>query len=133
MIVIKILSGPHAGKEREVRDNMYEGTEINPLQLLGQLVQIGSVWKIDFSQASPAEVLDWGRADMINRIMRALLRGRVVELMGKEYRAQYRDDILRLAGEIEDAIVYSGHHVVVARDDETGVLIETGQREHPLQ
>ena len=133
MIIIRILSGPHAGKEREVRDNMYEGTEINPLQLLRQLVEIGSMWRIDFSQATPAEVLDWGRADMVARIMRALERGRVVEFMGVQYRAQALDDLPRLAGEIEDAIVYSGHFVVVARDDENGVLIDVGQREHPLQ
>ncbi|MBI2612202.1 hypothetical protein HYW59_00080 [Candidatus Kaiserbacteria bacterium] len=133
MIVIKILSGPHAGKEREVNNNMYEGAEIDPVQLLHQLVNIGSVWKIDFSRANPAEIIDWGRADMVARIMRALVHGRVVEFMGVQYRAQSRDEIPRLAGEIEDAIVYSGHHVVVARDDENGVLIEIGQREHPLQ
>ena len=132
MIIIRILSGPHAGKERVVRDNMYEGAEINPLRLLQQLVRLGSRWHVDFSEATRDEILEWGMADMVNRIMRAFVEGRPVFFQDKRYQASSIEEARRLSGEVEDAIVYSGHHVVVARDDENGVLIETGQREHPL-
>jgi hypothetical protein len=133
MIIIRILSGPYAGKVWEVRDNTYEGHEINPSRLLWQLVEVGSRWQIDFSNATENETVDWGRADMTLRYLRALLEGRSVFFQEVEYHADSPDQAPVVGQQIEDAIVVSGHYVTVEYDDERGVSIAVGKREHPLQ
>lgn len=133
MIVIRIVSGPHAGKVRELHDNVHGGVEFDPIELLRQLVQLGSRWQIDYTAASKNEKLDWFRADLSCRVVRALLEGRPVFFEGKRYQAASKEDVGNLTGEIEDAIAGSGHYVTVVSDDEHGVRIGAGQREHPLQ
>lgn len=133
MIIIKILSGPHAGKSRWIRDGKFLGREIDPVRLLEQLRALGSRWKIDFSKATENETIDWGRADMTLRYVRALLEGRAVFFQGVEYRAATEDDVPTVAQSIEDAVATSGYYVVVEYDDERGVSIATGLPEHRLQ
>ncbi len=133
MIIIKILSGPHAGKSRWIRDGRFRGREIDPVRLLEQLRALGSRWQIDFSRATENETIDWGRADMTLRYVRALIEGRPVFFQGVEYRAASEAEVPTVAQTIEDAIVTSGYHVVVEYDDQRGVSIATGPPEHRLQ
>ncbi len=133
MITIKILSGPHAGKVRELHDNVHEEDEINPDVLIWSLVQMNSTWEIDFSQASENELFEWGRADIISRVMRALMKGLSVEFQGLHYFLAKIADLETVVGTLEDAIVGCGMNIFLAKDDETGVLISCHSREHQVQ
>lgn len=127
MIKIAVLSGPHAGKERVVP----EGLE--PMGLLTEFASRDWKWSVDFSKATQSELLDWGRADMVARILAALQHGRSVWFQGAEYRVEELADLPRVAGEVEDAIAYSGLMVKVESDDENGVTIGVGGTENLIQ
>jgi hypothetical protein len=127
MIGLKILSGPHSGKTRTVP------THLEPGELLGELAKEDCRWQIDFTEAIPEERLLWGRADMVFRILAALLHGRGVWFEGVEYRAHQLSQVPEVAGAVEDAVAYSGMMVCVESDDETGVKIGTRGTEHRMQ
>jgi hypothetical protein len=133
MIIIKIVSGPHAGKSRRIQNGKYRGTEISPVALLDQLFQIGSRWEIDYRRATADEALEWGRADLMMRIVRALMEKRSVTFLGTAYRVNSSDEVPAIAQQVEDAISTSGFNVTVEHDDETGVLIGTLGTEHRVQ
>ncbi len=133
MITIKILTGPHAGKVRELHDNVHEGVEINPLDLLWSLVLMKATWEIDYSQATKNEILDWARADITRRAMRALVKGLPVEFQGVKYSLSKTSDLVIVAGELEDVLVQSGMNIFIGKDDETGVLISCHSTEHQVQ
>ena len=127
MITVIILSGPHKGKSREISSN------VEPGNLLGELVGKDWRWRIDFRQATPDEAFLWGREDLVCRIIAALVHGRAVWFEGVKYRTENRSEALTIAGVVEDAIVNSGKMVFVESDDETGVKIGTGGTEHKIQ
>ncbi len=130
MIKIKILSGPYAGKEREITEEM----GVDPHPLFMEFVRFGYRWHVDYSRANESEKFQWWREDLAARIVRALREGRPVFFQDVEYRSSSsRDEVFEVAGKIEDAIVGSGYFVTVGYDDERGVLIATGPREHKLQ
>jgi len=129
MIRIKILSGPHAGKEREVTEVM----NIPPQDLLEQLWQLGSHWEIDYSHASQAEMFDWGRADLVTRCMRALFAGLPVTFLGEVYQTSDLNQVPALASKLDDAIGDSGYVVTFEQDDRHGLTVVAVEREHKLQ
>ena len=127
MIKITLLTGSHAGQERTPTLN-----EINPLDLIMDCVRKGYVWVIDWTQATLEESFQWGRADLVGRILRALMEGRPVSFAGVEYRAT-ADSIQMVTGEVEDAITNSGCMVIVEDDNEHGVRIGVHGTEHRVQ
>lgn len=127
MIALTILSGPHSGKTRTVP------SDLEPRELLGELAGKDWRWEIDFTEATPEETFLWGRADMVFRILAALLHGRGVWFEGVEYRADHPSQVPKVAGAVEDLIVHSGMMVFVESDNETGVKIGTGGTEHRVQ
>lgn len=86
-------------------------------ELLNQLVATGTAWEIDFSRADEAEAIEWGRHDLAARCLRAVLEGRTVFFMNREYAT------MEEMGELEDAIAGSGLMVRVDSDDESGLHI----------
>jgi hypothetical protein len=127
MIKVRSLSGPHTGKERVVSE------DTDSLGLLAGFASKDWKWSVDFSRATQAELLDWGRADMVARIVAALQHGRSVWFQDAEYRVERPEDLPRVAGLVEDAIAFSGFMVLVESDDYTGVTIGIGGTEHPVQ
>lgn len=126
MITIAALSGPHAGKVREVPEGF------DPMALLREFAGHDWKWQVEFSAATERETFLWARADVVARIMAALLHGRSVSFDGTTYRAERIEDLERVVGEVEDAIVDSGYMVRVERDDDEGVVIGTGDTEHSV-
>lgn len=116
MVRMKLLSGPYKGRVRDVSNQ-------NSQEMLTSVFQHGWSWEIDYSHATSSEKYEWGRWDMVFRILRALKNGKTVEFMGKTYQAQSAADLPEVAQEIEDAITSSGRMVTVDQDDENGVLI----------
>jgi hypothetical protein len=127
MIKITALSGPHVGKERVVPEGF------DPMGLLTEFASKDWKWSVDFSRATQAELFDWGRADMVARILAALQHGRSVWFQDVEYRVEKLEDLPHVAGEVEDTIAYSGLMVKVESDDSDGVAIGVGGTEHPIQ
>lgn len=127
MIKLQALSGPYTGSVREVPNGM------PPMNLLTEFASNDWKWSVDFSQATQSELLDWRRAEMVARILAALQHGRSVWFQDTEYRVEELEDLLRIAGDIEDAIAYSGLMVQVESDNENGVVIGDGGTESPIQ
>ena len=127
MIKVAVLSGPHIGKERVVPEGF------DPIGLLTEFASKDWKWSVDFTQATQSELLDWGRADMVARILAALQHGRSVRFQDTEYRVEKLEDLPRVAGEVEDAIAYSGLMVKVESNNDEGVTIGIGGTEHPMQ
>lgn len=127
MIKITALSGPHIGKERVVPEGF------DPMSLLSEFASRDWKWSVDFSQATQSELLEWGRADMVARILAALQHERSVWFQDVEYRVEKLEDLPRVAGEVEDAIAFSGLMVKVESDDSDGVTIGVGGTENLIQ
>jgi hypothetical protein len=129
MIILTILTGPWAGQVRDVT------SVTDPQEFISATVRHGWRWSIDFSLVTTEEELIWGLADMVGRILLALQEGRSVWFQGVEYRALNGrpDDLLRVAGEVEDAIGFSGMNVRVEKDDESELVIATAGTEYSLQ
>ncbi len=127
MIKITALSGPHAGKVRVVPEGF------DPMGLLTEFASKDWKWSVDFSQTTQSELLEWGRADMVARILAALQHGRSVWFQDAEYRVEKLEDLPRVAGEVEDAIAYSGLMVKVESDNKSGVTIGAGGTENLIQ
>ena len=117
MIRIKITKGSWAGREWAVA----EGT--NPINFLHEILEEGRTWEIDYRYASPDESFQWGRADLVMRMVLALQEGRSVFFLGKEYRG------LQTVGLLENAIVTSGRMITLGFDDERGLQILAPDRE----
>lgn len=127
---IEVLSGPYAGQVREVYSS-----QANPMDLLGEMAHSNWDWQLDFKSCQdPMEQFLWARADMVCRVLKALLRGRSVWFLDEEYHVEDLGDqgeIARVAGVVEDAISNSGFNVFVESDDETGVTIGIHSPERP--
>jgi hypothetical protein len=119
VIKIKILSGPYADQERTGEETAQLG--IDPQKLLAEMGYQNVRWEVDFSQASPQENLEWGRADLVGRIVRALSHERGVWFHGHEFRG-FSDEMMVM---LEETISNSGLQVAVERDDEDGLVIGT--------
>lgn len=127
MIIMTMLTGPYAGQVRSM------SSDVDPLELITSTVRHGWRWMVVYQDATPEEVFEWARADLIGRILLALQEGRSVWFQGAEYRAEKPDNFSEVAGSIEDAVANSGMLVHVESDDERGVLIGIGGTELPVQ
>jgi hypothetical protein len=120
MIKVSILSGPYTGQTREIP------ASIPPEELLGELLNQGWDWSVDYSQATEEEIFLWFREDLSCRVVRALRAGRSVRFLGKEYRVKVPTDqseLMDVVGQVEDAIVESGRRVSIEKDDEAGLVV----------
>lgn len=125
MIKVKIISGPKAGE-----------VNLKPMrpQQLAYLAKNGWRWKVDWSTVPDGEELfEWAKYDMINKGMSALIRGATVEFLDFTWQAQSKEDVARIAQEIEDTIVYSGYNVGIKSDEEDRLVIGVHGTEHPVQ
>ena len=120
MITIKCLDGPYAGVERQII-----GTPIDPMELLGQMVKKGWRWEIDYTQATKEEMFEWFKADVVSRIIRALLQNRFVQFMDQRWQLKPGQNILDLAQKIEDYIADSGFNITIVSDNANGLTIRT--------
>ncbi len=128
MITITALTGPHAGKIREVPTDF-----LDPLSLLQEFAKNDWKWDIDWTNATEEEAFIWGRADMVGRILAALLHGRTVWFQGTEYCVTNPAELEQVLSEVEDVIVESGFNVAVESDDANGVRIGIRGTELPMQ
>jgi len=94
----------------------------NPYDVLGELLGGNLMYQVDYTDATKAEIIAWGGADMMVRVLRASQRGLDVSFMGTCYG---QDELQRL----EDDIVASGYCVRVESDDHNGVVIGIVQPE----
>ena len=127
MIKVTILTGPFTGKTRVVQPG------IKPENLLGEFVQMGYAWEVDYSQATQAETIEWFKHDFTCRVARALHAGRPVKFLDKTYTMKNPEDMQEfkdLMGKIDDAVGDSGRIISIERDDETGVIISTHGFQH---
>lgn len=128
MIKMTALTGPHAGKTNKVP------ADVNPSELLNQFASEDWKWKLDFTQASEQELLEWGQANLIARVLASILHGRSVWLQGVEYRVKNPEEASLIVDEVEKAIEYSGvMFIKITSDDENGVVIGTVGTEYPVQ
>lgn len=107
MIKIMITSGPRMGQTVQIVDGKSAITGLSvgdPVDVLQDLVTRGWAWKLKFSSATDQEVIEWGRADMIVRILRALFQGLSVHFDGQEYSLKGGLPVELVVGAIEDAI-----------------------------
>jgi hypothetical protein len=124
MVRLTLTSGPYAGRSREFKGEVAEGgSAVSAIELLGSLVEHGWGWEIDLSSATAEEVFTWTRADMVARILRAVIDGRPVWVLSRRFEPV--GDLEKVVGEIEDAIVKSGDMVRVLSDDDQGVVISS--------
>ncbi len=122
MIRLTLTSGPYAERSRSFSDKIADdGSVVDANELLGSLVNHGWSWEIDLSSASAEESFIWGRADMVARIVRAVMERRPVWVLTRRF--EPIGDPSTIVGMIEDEIVESGRLVYVASDDERGVVI----------
>ncbi len=122
MITIKCLNGPYAGVIRKL---VGLNLPFNPMELLGQMIKKNWSWKIDYTQATKEEMFEWFKADLVARIIRALLQNRFVQFMDQRWQAKPADDLLELAQKIEDYIADSGFNITIVSDDANGLIIRT--------
>ena len=125
MVIIKALSGPFAGKEKELFP--YE----NPMGFFTSMYRHGWRWESDYSRATQEEIVRIFRAEIIVRLMRALFAGLPVIFMNKTWHAGDKSEVEKMAQEIEMAIVESGMMITIESDDENGLVI--GVRNYEVQ
>jgi len=128
MIKVKVLSGQYIGRERE-----FGGINLpfDPLEVLGQMVHAKISWEINYSQATKEEAFLWFRADLVARIICALIQGRFVQFMDQRWQLKSGEKLgYDLIAKIEDYIVNSGFMVTIAGDDEKGLIVKTGGPEN---
>ena len=78
---------------------------------------------MDYSEAKDEEIFLWFRAELIARIIRALISDLPVKFLENEWQAGSGRDLFEIVQEIEDAIVGSGRLVTIDSDDKNGVVI----------
>ena len=117
MVKIKILSGPFAGRTREIPE------EADPMVMFTSLVRHGWTWEVDYSGSTEGEIFLWFRAELAVRIIRALQRGLPVRFLDREWRVEPGGNILQVTQDLEDAIVASGRLMTIDSDDERGLVV----------
>jgi hypothetical protein len=131
-ISVTVLTGQSAGKTAVMPDN------VDPLALLVAFAKEDVHWEVNWTEATPSELTEWARADVVGRILAALYHGRYVRFelpVGtREWRLDnppgltipvHGDEARQVVGEIEDLISVSGNNVHVLEDSDKGVTIGT--------
>lgn len=127
MVKVTIITGEWAGRSRALTL-----ADVEPRELFNSFVQHGDWWQVDYSQATEEEVFHFFRAELVVRIIRALLGGLPVRFQDQIYlvRSADKGEAQKITGDIEDAIVNSGQFITLEYDDERGVSIATRGFEH---
>jgi len=124
VIRIFLLSGPHAGQQK-TSDEI--PAEVDPTGMLVDFARRNWRWQIDWSAATPEELLLWGLADLVGRIFAAALARRAVRFMGRRWDFAGIEagstEFAEMLGEIEDAVTASGRNVGILIDDWVGDLV----------
>lgn len=113
---MRYLSGPHEGMTRNV-------SKLDPKTIFRRLLEFGSDWNIDYSQATEDEKSIWYGFDVKSRIIRALADGRCVYYMGRAYLADDTSKVIEVAIQVLEDINRSAHYCNLEIDDEYGVVI----------
>lgn len=92
----------------------------NPVEFLTTLVKQNNLWEINYDFATQKEAFIWGRADIIARVIRALISNRPVHFREKTYSST--SQIEEFENDVESWMIF------LSRDDETGVYIDSGNR-----
>ena len=137
MVKITITSGSWVGRTRffqgervvENLDPLVLGERVDPSELFAGFLRHRYSWEADYSEATDKEILAWFRVELVARIMRALQDGRVVRFLDQEWSVRKNKNILKVAQQIEDAIVASGRMVTIDADNEAGLVIGVGDWE----
>lgn len=116
MIKMSALTGPHAGKTREVTE------KIGP-EVIWEFLKKGWAWSIDYSSATDMESFAWFRIDLMARVVRALQNGLPVEFEGVRYATTTETAWDIVAQEIEDVVGNCDKLITLEWDDERGVKI----------
>jgi len=97
----------------------------NPSQFIGNLFQKGIRWKIDYSKATPVEIVSWFKFDFSARCSRAIFMGLPVRFLDKTYQVieNNRELALKTIQQIEDDLVASKIIMSIDRDDEEGFVV----------
>jgi hypothetical protein len=104
---------------------------IDPEQLFDTFLRHGLSWEVDYSQATVEEAFRWFKWDLVFRCIRALAKGLPVKFLDKEYRfTGMHEENMKIVGQLEDDIVYSGRMITLTSDDENGVVIGVGGYEY---
>src|ERR1700733_2590072 len=85
--MVQLLSGPHAGTY------MYEAdSETTALKLLEYFIQRRWSWRLcPTGDEDPAVMQGWLNADLLARVMRALLDGRGIRFGGRRWQCRAHD------------------------------------------
>lgn len=96
---------------------------MDPSTLFESFTRHGWDWSVDYGSATEEETLLWFRVEFATRAIRALRAGRPVFFLGRKFEAEEKEDVLEVAGRLEDEIVASGRVITIDSDDETGLVI----------
>lgn len=78
-----------------------------------------------------AELFDWGKHDLANKVASALIRGGYVRFEKPEVANEWSGPITaELMDEIDGALVYLGYNLFVADDVDAGVTIAVHSQEY---
>lgn len=116
MVTVTFLSGPNAGRPRDV-------TDADPHGFFAALLQQGWTWVVDYSGADETETHMWFRAELVARVIRALSTGKCVQFLDRTFQVLEGQEVLDVAQSVEDAVVGSGRLVTIDSDDERGLVI----------
>ena len=119
MIKVLLYEGEIIGNPLEMPINA------NSIKYLGGLFAQKIRWEVDYSNATDKEKLEWMRADITIRIIRALSEKRPVIFNEVYYIAVNNCDIDKIAYNIAEAIEQYGEPVTFGKDDQQGLRIIT--------
>lgn len=125
MIKVTLLEGVDAGTQL-VDSRM----EMDPSGFFEALWREDQGWLVDYDEATEEEFFLWRPHDLAARVIRALRAGRPVFFLGQKFEAEEKEDVLEVAGNLEDAIVASDRikinklrMITISSDDKTGLVI----------
>lgn len=118
MVIVKIASGPRAGQQN--LDPMW------PTDLF-LLAQEGWRWQVDWKTVTDAEAFEWGRNDLMAKVVSALVRGGEVRFLDQVWQTTTPSDVMVVAQQVEDYVSEAGFNVAAGEDTERHFVIETGK------
>lgn len=127
MVRITITSGKLAGRSRELTLG-----DVDPMELFQSFLAHNDQWQTDYSNANEEEQFHFFRAELVAYIMQALANGLPVFFLDKKYQVEIgaREELVEVAGKLEDDISSSGRLVTIQRNDEQGLTIGVRGFEH---
>jgi len=120
MNVVKIVSGPRVGQQN-----------LGPMRPedLYALAEQGWRWAVDWKTVADSEALEWGRIDLMAKVISALVRGGEVRFLDYVWQGGPGKDAMVFAQEIEDVISGAGLNLFAGEDTETYFVIDVHSAE----